>query len=159
MTRAFFVRGPALLAALAFTWLAAVDFNQVRGDDKTIRALLVIGGCFHDYAEQKDILAKGIAERGNIKVTVAYDPDTSCKHLNPVYEKPDWAKHCDVVIHDECCSDVKDPAVINRILEPHRRGLPAVVLHCGMHSYRSAGYPKSTPWFEFTGLASTAHGP
>jgi type 1 glutamine amidotransferase len=50
--------------------------------------------------------------------------------------------------------------VINRVLEPHRQGLPAVVLHCGMHSYRSAGYPnKTTPWFEFTGLASTGHGP
>jgi type 1 glutamine amidotransferase len=37
--------------------------------------------------------------------------------------------------------------------------LPAVVLHCGMHSYRSEGYPNVTPWFEFTGLQSTGHGP
>jgi len=35
-----------------------------------------------------------------------------------------------------------DLAVINRILEPHRNGVPAVVLHCGIHSYRSKGYPK-----------------
>ena len=28
-----------------------------------------------------------------------------------------------------------------------------------MHSYRTEGYPKSTPWFDFTGLASTGHGP
>ncbi len=28
-----------------------------------------------------------------------------------------------------------------------------------MHSYRSAGYPDVTPWFEFTGLQSTGHGP
>jgi type 1 glutamine amidotransferase len=29
-----------------------------------------------------------------------------------------------------------------------------------MHSYRSEGYPKQvTPWFEFTGLQSTGHGP
>ncbi len=55
--------------------------------------------------------------------------------------------------------DVKDVAVIDRILEPHRAGLPAVILHCGMHSYRSEGYPnKVTPWFEFTGLQSTGHG-
>src|SRR5260370_37323990 len=26
-----------------------------------------------------------------------------------------------------------------------------------MRSYRSAGFPKTTPWFDFTGLASTAH--
>jgi type 1 glutamine amidotransferase len=27
-----------------------------------------------------------------------------------------------------------------------------------MHCYRSEGFPKSTPWFEFTGLPSTGHG-
>jgi type 1 glutamine amidotransferase len=55
---------------------------------------------------------------------------------------------------------VKDLAVIDRILAPHRKGLPAVMLHCGMHSYRSEGYPMAvTPWFEFTGLQSTGHGP
>jgi type 1 glutamine amidotransferase len=127
---------------------------------KPIRALLVIGGCFHDYARQKDILAKGIAARANVNVTVAYDPNTTCKHLNPVYEKNDWAKGFDVVIHDECSSDVKELDIINRILEPHRQGVPAVVLHCGMHSYRSAGWPQAvTPWFEFTGLQTTGHGP
>ena len=95
----------------------------------------------------------------HVEVTIAYDPDKGTKHLNPVYEKPDWAKNYDVIIHDECCSDVKDLDVINRILEPHRNGLPAVILHCGEHCYRSEGWPKSTPWFDFTGLASTGHGP
>jgi type 1 glutamine amidotransferase len=38
--------------------------------------------------------------------------------------------------------------------------LPGVVLHCAMHCYRSQGFPKIiTPWFEFTGLPSTGHGP
>jgi len=62
-------------------------------------------------------------------------------------------------VHDECCSDVKDSGSVGRILEPHRGGLPGVVLHCGMHCYRSEGYPKMTPWFEFTGLATNGHGP
>ena len=90
---------------------------------------------------------------------IAYDPDSGTKHLNPVYEKDDWAKGFDVVVHDECSADVKDLKVIDRILKPHREGLPAVVLHCGMHCYRSEGWPKKvTPWFEFTGLPSTGHG-
>ena len=132
-----------------------------RADDaaKPIRALLVIGGCCHDYAKQKDILTKGISARANVQWTIAYDPDTGTKHLNPVYNSADWAKNFDVIVHDECCSDVKELEIINRVLEPHRQGLPAVVLHCGMHCYRSEGYPKSTPWFEFTGLVSTGHGP
>ena len=126
---------------------------------KPIRALLVLGGCCHDYAHQKDVLAKGLAERANIEVTIAYDPDMGTTHKNPVYENPDWAKGFDVVIHDECTSDVKEIDVVNTILAPHRAGLPAVFLHCGMHSYRTEGFPKSTPWFEFTGMPSTGHGP
>ena len=126
---------------------------------KPLKALLVIGGCCHDYKMQKELLAQGLAARAHVEVTVAYDPDTTTMHLNPVYENPQWAKGFDVVIHDECSSNVKDLTVIDRILGPHREGLPAVVLHCGMHSYRSEGYPNVTPWFEFTGLQSTGHGP
>jgi type 1 glutamine amidotransferase len=144
-------------AALA-TFLFAGGIEAADGV-KPLKALLVIGGCCHDYEAQKEILAKGISARAHIEVTVAYDPDTTTKHLNPVYEKPDWAAGYDVVIHDECSSGVTDKAVIDRILAPHRAGLPGVLLHCGMHSYRSEGYPGVTPWFEFTGLQSTGHGP
>jgi type 1 glutamine amidotransferase len=126
---------------------------------KTLKALLVCGGCCHDYAKQKDIISNGLAERANVEVTISYDPDKGTKHLNPVYEKDDWAKDYDVIIHDECTADVKDLAVIDRILKPHKEGLPAVVLHCGMHCYRSEGWPKAvTPWFELTGLQTTGHG-
>ena len=126
---------------------------------KPLKALLVLGGCCHDYAKQKDVLAKGIAERANVQVTIAHDPDKSTSHLNPIYEKDDWATGYDVIIHDECSADVKDEKVIERILKPHKDGTPAVLLHCAMHSYRSKGFPKMTPWFEFTGLPSTGHGP
>jgi type 1 glutamine amidotransferase len=144
---------------LTFTVLACFVSAARADDDKPIRALLVIGGCCHDYAKQKDILTKGISARANVQWTIAYDADTGTKHLNPVYEKADWAKDFDVIVHDECCADVKDLEVINRILKPHRDGLPAVVLHCGMHCYRSEGWPKqTTPWFEFTGLATDRHG-
>lgn len=137
--------------ALAFTPAA---------DPSPVRALLVIGGCCHDYARQKDVLTKGVSARANIRWSIAYDPDTGTKHTNPVYAKPDWASSFDVVVHDECCSDVTDPATVARILKPHRDGLPGVVLHCGVHSYRSAGWPKATtPWAEFIGLHSTGHGP
>lgn len=139
---------------------AAAQLAPAAEPVKPLRVLLVLGGCCHDYAAQNDVLRKGLTERAHVEVVSAYDPDRTTMHLNPVYENPNWAAGFDVVIHDECTSDVKDLAVIDRILEPHRQGLPAVLLHCGMHSYRSEGYPKAvTPWFEFTGLQSTGHGP
>ena len=151
--------GIACAALVAATISTAPTGAAPAADDKPVRALLVIGGCCHDYKKQQELLTKGISGRANVQWAVAYDPDTTTKHLNPVYENPDWAKGFDVVVHDECSSDVKDPKIVDRILKPHRDGLPAVVLHCGMHSYRTEGYPKTTPWFDFTGLASTGHGP
>jgi type 1 glutamine amidotransferase len=156
------VTAPAL-SALSLAMLALARPGAAapaEEDSKPVRALLVIGGCCHDYKTQKDILTKGISARANVEWAIAYDPDTTTKHVNPVYEKADWAKGFDVVVHDECCADVKDLEVIDRILKPHRDGLPGVVLHCGMHCYRSEGWPKAvTPWFEFTGLQTTGHGP
>jgi type 1 glutamine amidotransferase len=160
MTRPTLWPCAAALAVLAAALTALTGPATARDDaDKPVRALLVIGGCCHDYAKQKDILTKGVSARANVQWAIAYDPDTTTKHKNPVYDNPDWAKGFDVIVHDECSSDVKEPAVIDRILGPHREGLPGVVLHCGMHCYRTEGWPKSTPWFEFTGLATTGHGP
>lgn len=132
--------------------------NKVQAAEP-IKALLVIGGCCHDYDKQKDLITKGISGKVNVTWTIAYDADKSTKHLNPIYDKKDWYKGFDVVVHNECSADVKEIGVIERILKPHQEGLPGIVLHCGMHSYRSEGFPKATPWFEFTGLATTGHGP
>lgn len=147
------------LALLTAAILALSSPMRAEDEPKPIRALLVIGGCCHDYKAQKDLLTRGISSRANVEWTIAYDPDTGTKHLNPIYEKADWYKGFDVIVHDECSADVKDIATIEKILKPHRDGVPAVVLHCGMHCYRSEGFPKSTPWFDFTGLVTTGHGP
>ena len=64
--------------------------------------LLVVGGCCHDYEKQKDLLTKGISARANVEWTIAYDPDRTTSHLNPIYHNPDWSKGYDVVVHDEC---------------------------------------------------------
>jgi hypothetical protein len=151
-----------LLTAVAVAALSLGNLVFAQEKPKPIRALLILGGCCHDYAHQKDILAKGIAERANVEITVAYDPDKTTKHLNPVYEKDDWAKGYDVVIHDDCTADVNDDAIVARVVKPHKDGLPAVVLHCAMHSFRTKGWDNKsappTPWFELTGLPTVRHG-
>ena len=129
MTRStFWFRSTVAFAILSAALVDVAGNLSAQDAPKPIRALLVIGGCCHDYATQKDILTKGISARANIQWAIAYDPDKTTKHLNPVYETADWAKKFDVIVHDECCSDVADLDIINRVLEPHRQGLPAVVL-------------------------------
>ncbi len=155
-------RWAGLLLVIPCIWPAVG--STVRADEppRPIRALLVAGGCCHDYASQKDILTRGISRRAHVEWTIAYDPSTSNGHKNPIYDNPDWAKGFDVIVHDECSSQVnKDMGVIETILKPHKDGLPAVVLHCGMHSYRTEGWnqKRATPWMQLTGLISTGHGP
>ena len=144
-------------------WSLSGLVTMALADDppKPIRALLVLGGCCHDYAHQKDILTRGVTRRAHVEWTIAYDPDTTTRHRNPIYGNPDWAKGFDVIVHDECSSDVKDMASIDTILKPHKDGLPGVVLHCAMHCYRTDGWNRkfATPWMQFTGLISTGHGP
>jgi type 1 glutamine amidotransferase len=132
---------------------------------KPLRALIIAGGCCHDYNRQKDILKAGIEARANVVVDIAYSPDTSTKAKFEIYLKDNWSSNYDVIIHDECSSDIKEVDYVNNILEAHRKGLPAVNLHCAMHSYRvgqfqkpvSGGSPDAL-WFDFIGLQSNAHG-
>jgi hypothetical protein len=148
--------GLAVLAAGVITGFAA--------DSKPIRVLLITGGCCHDYAKQKDILKKGIEERANVIIDQLHSPDTSTHPPLAFLGNPDYAQGYDLVIHDECASDINDPAKVEAVLKPHRDGLPGVNLHCAMHSYR-IGNPTDpvepgTPhglWFEYLGLQSSRH--
>ena len=155
------MRTLAMLAAAFLPCLAAVAEAG-----KPLEVLLIAGGCCHDYAAQTQILKKGIEARVRSHVTVAYSPDTSTKATFDIYGNPDWDKAYDVVIHDECSGDVTDRAYIERILAAHRRGKPAVNIHCAMHSYRRGNFREPVPpgadnadWYEMIGLQSTGHGP
>lgn len=131
-----------------------------------LKVLLIAGGCCHDYAAQTAILKEGIENKINAEVTVVYNPDTSTKARFKIYESDDWAKGFDVVVHDECSANVGDQPYIERILAAHRKGTPAVNLHCAMHSYRWGDYRNplevdaaNAAWYEMIGVQSTAHGP
>jgi hypothetical protein len=163
MTKHFISRSLIFLSVCGLLFSANMALAQGK---KPIKALLILGGCCHDYAQQKDILKKGIEERANVIVDQIYNADTSTHPPLAILGNPDYAKGYDVVIHDECGSDISDPAIVEGVLKPHRDGLPGVNLHCAMHSYR-IGKPNDpvtlgTPhglWFEYLGLQSSGHGP
>jgi hypothetical protein len=158
------------LAALAGAGLYFSSNNSAQAQDaaapKPLKALLVLGGCCHDYKAQKDILKAGLEQRLNIQVEFAFNPSNAQDTKFPEYEKADWAKGYDVIIHDECSAAVKELDYVNRVLQPHRDGVPGVNLHCAMHCYRTAanvGKPVTTGtdeslWFDYIGLQSSGHG-
>lgn len=122
---------------------------------KPVKALLITGGCCHDYARQKETLKRGIESRAMVEVTLVHSADKSTKARFDMYDHPDWAKGYDVIIHDECSSDVIEQPYVDNILNAHRSGVAAVNLHCAMHSYRI----NRDDWFQFVGIHSTGHGP
>lgn len=154
---------PLVLVALA----TGLFFTQAADNAaKPLRVLIVAGGCCHEYDKQPMALKDGIESRLNAVVDIAYNPDKSTKATFEIYQAKDWAKDFDVIIHDECSADVTDPAYVANILNAHKAGVPAVNLHCAMHSYRWGNYREpvqagadNAGWYEFIGLQSTGHGP
>ena len=143
-----------VLFAIPSTWgFEKQEDNKTK--KKPIKALLVTGGCCHDYDRQKLILTQGISARADVEWTIVHQGGSTTNAKIPLYENPDWAKGFDVVVHNECFADVKDLAWVETILKPHREGLPAVLIHCSMHCYRTG----TDKWFEFTGVQSPNHGP
>ena len=73
------------------------------------------------------------------------------------YKNPGWAKGYDVVVHNECFANIGDEDYIAGILQPYLDGVPAVLIHCTMHCYRTG--PTKDEWFKFCGVHSLGHGP
>ncbi|MEY4568486.1 MAG: hypothetical protein RLY14_3456, partial [Planctomycetota bacterium] len=137
------------------SWAFADENESVKKTARPIRALLVTGGCCHDYPRQKQLLTKGISARADVEWTVVHQGGTTTTAEIPLYRDPNWADGFDVVVHNECFADAKDPAWVDRVLAPHRNGTPAVLIHCAMHCYRTG----TDKWFEFCGVQSPGHGP
>lgn len=123
-----------------------------------IRALMVCGGCCHDYKSQKKILSEGISARANVEWTIVHEdaPEKADerKHRVSIYEKPGWWKGYDVVVHNECFGQVEDNAFVENITAAHREGVAAVMLHCSSHSYRAAS---TDEWRKCIGITSRSH--
>src|SRR5262245_6346372 len=95
-----------------------------------LRALLVIGGCCHDYPAQKKIISEGNSARANVTWTILHEGDDEGRtHKFSIYEKPDWSKGFDIIVHDECSGQVTNTDWVEHIAKAHFDGVPAVVLH------------------------------
>ena len=159
----------ALFVVIVIALLTSGPSASGQDNDSTkppLRVLLVAGGCCHDYGTQTKLLKEGIEDRIRADVMVHFNPSKGTDTTFEIYESADWAKGFDVVLHDECSASVTDKAYVERILNAHRSGVPAVNLHCAMHSYRWGQFREpvdpgadNAGWYEMIGLQSTGHGP
>lgn len=145
---------PAVAGLLAFLTVLLFGLGVNAADStKPLRALMVCGGCCHDYEHQKQILSEGITKRANVEFTIVHEGNDRTNRVS-IYEKPDWWQGYDVIVHNECFGMVNDDKFIENIAAAHAGGVPAVMLHCSTHSYRTGS---TDAWRATLGLRSMSH--
>lgn len=122
---------------------------------KPFKALIITGGCCHDYDFQTKAIKQAAADRNvNVDWTVVNEGGNGTDAQIALYDNPDWAKGFDVVIHNECFANTADADYIRKITSVHKAGVNAVVIHCAMHTYRAA---EIDDWRELLGVTSRRH--
>src|SRR5678816_1695327 len=142
----------AVCGALASSSTASAAEKLYSG--KPIRALIITGGCCHNYNFQADAMTNGLSQQADFEWTVVNEGGNGTKGEIDLYKNVDWAKPYDVIIHNECFADTTNANYIRNITAAHKAGKPAVVIHCAMHTYRSW---KADDWREFLGVTSRMH--
>lgn len=145
-----------IIGALLITSLAAIHgFSNPSDNQPPLKVLMITGGGWHDYEVQKNLLEEGLTDRiGNIEFTIDYESGPESEFRLTRHENTDWAREFDIVMYNNCHTEVGDADYVERIVDAHvENQLPAVVLHCGLHSYRE----DTNKWFEFVGGRSHRH--
>ena len=147
------------LLTISFTCVipgAAQAADPSNKNQEPIKALLVTGGCCHDYENQKKIISEALsASVGPIDWTIV-DYDDKKDTQADIYKQAGWIKDFDIVLHNECFGGVEDGEFVQSIVDAHvQHKIPAIVVHCSMHSYRNA--PTADSWRKLLGVTSRRH--
>lgn len=121
-----------------------------------LKGLLITGGCCHDYETQKRIITEGISQRVNITWDIIHEGGSGRDHQVSVYSQDGWTDGYDIIVHNECFGGVADDDFVASIAGAHHEGVPAVFIHCALHSYRSAA-AGADHWRELIGVTSRSH--
>ena len=151
---------------LVMSGIAFTSSVQGESDDRIMHVLYVTGGGWHDYDAQApivvQIIREALAEVGLNKVNittsnVGHPRQDSRFERHPVFEREDWAEGFDLVVYNKCNAPrFSDDAWVERIVTPHREGLPAVLIHGTLHNF----WPdeeRTGLWNAFCGITSRNH--
>lgn len=100
------------------------------------------------------MLTNAVAKLAAAEWKIVREGGTGTRAEISLYDDPNWAKGFDVVVHNECFADTTNHTYIRQITSAHKAGVPAVVIHCAMHTYRATDIDD---WREFLGVTSRRH--
>ena len=141
------------VAVIAIFVVSGCTTNTSPQDVKPIKALIITGGCCHDYDSQTQFLIDGIKQYANVEFDVVSEGQGT-KHVHSIFKQENWTKGYDVVIHNECSADVGDDIGSAVAKEHAESGVGAVMIHCAFHTFRKM---KGDEWRAALGAASKRH--
>lgn len=151
----FFFSIVFLLVAAAQAPAQSQASGAAETNEESIKILLITSGCCHDYDFQTKAMQLALKKHevaANWDIVNEGGKGTSAQI--DLYNDNNWAEGYDLVIHNECFANTTDTDYIKKITEAHKKGVNAVVIHCAMHTYRSA---EIDDWRQFLGVTSRRH--
>ena len=172
----------SLSSAIALAVTAATLFSSpaLATNPEPIRALYLTdyNGFWHNYSEQTENFKVGLSQYANVDLTiVGKKQGDTLDTMNT----PNFSNGYDVVVYNFCIPENNDYDMIHNVISQTREnGIPAVFIHCAMHSFRStsdslgwwdrmrhrwakwswqvANFGEEFPsWWAFTGVDSVKH--
>ena len=143
-----------IVGAVAVLVAAGCNTDDVSSQEvKPIKALIITGGCCHDYDSQTQFLIDGIRKYANVEFDVIQE-GSGTTYVHSVFEQENWTRGYDVVIHNECSADVGDDVGSSVAKEHFESGVGAVMIHCAFHTFRKM---EGDEWRATLGATSKRH--
>jgi hypothetical protein len=120
----------ALIALVVFLGAS----SATAADPKPLKALMFVGGGYHDYKTMPKVLAADIEALANVSINVRHVADAA--EMASVFKDAKFADGYDVVIYDICFGENWKDGDYDGALDVARAGKPAVFIHCSAHTYR-----------------------
>ena len=114
----------ALLALMLISTAAAAP----------IRAVMYVGGGFHDYKQMPVTLATEIEKLADVHIDIRHVDNAAA--MKAEFQNPSFGKDADLIIYDICFGEAWEDGDYDAALKVAAAGTPAVFLHCSMHTYR-----------------------
>lgn len=134
----------ALLLSFCLFFLIAPNLRAEDSSPPKIKAVMYVGGGFHDYKKMPALLAEKISELANVSIDVKLM--NTAEEMAAEFKDPKFGQACDVIIYDICYGEKWKDGDYDPALKLADEGKPAVFVHCAMHTYRA---PRDTKAVDF----------
>lgn len=157
------MRRAASWVSILFVCLVSI----ARADEaRPIKAVMFVGGRFHDYKTMPQYLAKQMQSMANITFDIK-EVDNAAAMVEQ-YKDPKFGEGYDVIVYDICFGEDWKDGDYDKAIQTIAAGKPAVFIHCSMHTYRpprdekAANYKEraaicDAKWHALTGMDTRVH--